>query len=215
MNSKVGKHLDLLLERYPVLSPLREDLEKAFSLMASSFAAGGKLLLGGNGGSCADADHIVGELMKGFVLPRALSESQVSAFREAGGDAGERLARVLQQGLPAIALHSHGALLTAYGNDLEGKDAFAQQLYVLGREGDVFLGISTSGNAENLIRAAIAAKALGMKIISLSGKDGGKLSAMADVKLVVPSMETYQIQELHLPIYHALCLMLEEHFFGA
>lgn len=214
MKPKVRGHLEVLLERYPLLSPLRQELECAFSVMAESFAAGGKLLVGGNGGSCADAEHIVGELMKGFVLPRKPTPEESAALCGADPKRGERLSKVLQRGLPTVALHTHAGLQTAYGNDLDWTDAFAQQLFVLGKKGDVFLGISTSGNAENVLSAATVAKAFGMKVIALSGKTGGALSAMADVKLVVPSDETYQIQELHLPIYHALCLMLEEHFFG-
>lgn len=214
MIQRVYAHLDLLIERYPVLEPVKERIAKSFEIMRACYAAGGKLLIGGNGGSCADAEHIVGELMKGFKLQRPLDAAMVNALTEVDADLGAALAKQLQGGLPAIALSSHPALNTAFLNDVNGEMMYAQQVNVLGRPGDVFLGISTSGNAKNVQYAAITAKAKGMKVVALTGKTGGTLDRVADVNMIMPNQETYQIQELHLPVYHCLCLMLEEYFFG-
>ena len=211
---KTDEHLALLMERYPVLAPLKGDIYTAYTMLRDCYEAGGKLLLAGNGGSCADAEHIVGELMKGFKLPRKLRPEMCEQLTEADPERGPVLAACLQQGLPAIALSSHQALNTAFMNDVDGNLMFAQQLGVLGCPGDVFLAISTSGNSKNVYDACVMAKAKGMKIIALSGKTGGRLKNMADLSLIMPSDETYMIQELHLPGYHCLCLMLEEHFFG-
>lgn len=210
------KHLDTLIRRYPALAPVRADIEAGYRLLADAYRAGGKLLVAGNGGSCADADHIVGELMKGFVLPRPVPADLAERLRALDPERGDALARRLQGGLPAIALTQHPALTTAYMNDVDGGSAlvFAQQAYVLGRAGDVFLGISTSGNSENVLEAALVARARGMKVLALVGQGGGKLAGVADVAIRVPATETYQIQEYHLPVYHALCLMLEEEFFS-
>ena len=214
MEEKTRSCLDLLVERYPVLAPLKGDIYTAYTMLRDCYEAGGKLLLAGNGGSCADAEHIVGELMKGFKLPRKLRPEMCEQLTEADPERGPVLAACLQQGLPAIALSSHQALNTAFMNDVDGNLMFAQQLGVLGCPGDVFLAISTSGNSKNVYDACVMAKAKGMKIIALSGKTGGRLKNMADLSLIMPSDETYMIQELHLPVYHCLCLMLEEHFFG-
>lgn len=214
MEEKTRACLDLLVERYPVLAPLKGDIYTAYTMLRDCYEAGGKLLLAGNGGSCADAEHIVGELMKGFKLPRKLRPEMCEQLTEADPERGPVLAACLQQGLPAIALSSHQALNTAFMNDVDGNLMFAQQLGVLGCPGDVFLAISTSGNSKNVYDACVMAKAKGMKIIALSGKIGGRLKNMADLSLIMPSDETYMIQELHLPVYHCLCLMLEEHFFG-
>ena len=214
MEEKTRACLDLLVERYPVLAPLKGDIYTAYTMLRDCYEAGGKLLLAGNGGSCADAEHIVGELMKGFKLPRKLRPEMCEQLTEADPERGPVLAACLQQGLPAIALSSHQALNTAFMNDVDGNLMFAQQLGVLGCPGDVFLAISTSGNSKNVYDACVMAKAKGMKIIALSGKTGGRLKNMADLSLIMPSDETYMIQELPLPVYHCLCLMLEEHFFG-
>lgn len=214
MIERVYAHLDLLIQRYPILEPVKGAIAESFEIMRACYAAGGKLIIGGNGGSCADAEHIVGELMKGFKLPRQLDAAMLDALTEVDGELGAALAKQLQGGLPAIALSSHPALNTAFLNDVNGEMMYAQQLNVLGRPGDVFLGISTSGNAKNVRYAAITAKAKGMKVVALTGKNGGALDALADVNMIMPCGETYQIQELHLPVYHCLCLMLEESFFG-
>lgn len=207
------KYLEELVERYPVLDVVKDDVRKAYELLEACYEQGGKLLIAGNGGSCADAEHIVGELMKGFVKRREVSDSFAECLRNADGVRGAELAKKLQGGLPAIALTGHAGLSTAYLNDVDGDLIFAQQTYGYGRPGDVLIGISTSGNAKNVMYAMTVAKALGMKTIGLTGKDGGALKREADVSVVVPETETFKIQELHLPVYHALCLMLEERFF--
>ena len=201
------------MERYPVLDVVKDDVRKAYELLEACYEQGGKLLIAGNGGSCADAEHIVGELMKGFVKRREVSDSFAECLRNADEVRGAELAKKLQGGLPAIALTGHAGLSTAYLNDVDGDLIFAQQTYGYGRPGDVLIGISTSGNAKNVMYAMTVAKALGMKTIGLTGKDGGALKREADVSVVVPETETFKIQELHLPVYHALCLMLEERFF--
>lgn len=205
--------LEELIGRYPVLEPCRESIRQAYQALEECFLAGGKLLVAGNGGSAADSDHIVGELMKGFVKKRPLPDSLVQALKEADPQRGAELSQKLQGALPAIALTNHVALSSAFANDVDGILSYAQQVNGYGNRGDVFLGISTSGNAENVMYAAVTARAKGMKIIGLTGRDGGKLGAFADISIVVPKQETYQIQELHLPVYHALCLMLEERFY--
>ncbi|PXX56037.1 D-sedoheptulose 7-phosphate isomerase [Hungatella effluvii] len=207
------KYLEELVERYPVLDVVKDDVQKAYELLEACYEQGGKLLIAGNGGSCADAEHIVGELMKGFVKRREVSDSFAECLRNADEVRGAELAKKLQGGLPAIALTGHAGLSTAYLNDVDGDLIFAQQTYGYGRPGDVLIGISTSGNAKNVMYAMTVAKALGMKTIGLTGKDGGALKREADVSVVVPETETFKIQELHLPVYHALCLMLEERFF--
>ena len=207
------KYLEELVERYPVLDAVKDDVRKAYELLEACYEQGGKLLIAGNGGSCADAEHIVGELMKGFVKRREVSDSFAECLRNADEVRGAELAKKLQGGLPAIALTGHAGLSTAYLNDVDGDLIFAQQTYGYGRPGDVLIGISTSGNAKNVMYAMTVAKALGMKTIGLTGKDGGALKREADVSVVVPETETFKIQELHLPVYHALCLMLEERFF--
>ena len=207
------KYLEELVERYPVLDAVKDDVRKAYELLEACYEQGGKLLIAGNGGSCADAEHIVGELMKGFVKRREVSDSFAECLRNADEVRGAELAKKLQGGLPAIALTGHAGLSTAYLNDVDGDLIFAQQTYGYGRPGDVLIGISTSGNAKNVMYAMTVAKALGMKTIGLTGKDGGALKREADVSVVVPETETFKIQELHLPVYHAMCLMLEERFF--
>jgi D-sedoheptulose 7-phosphate isomerase len=199
-----------LIERYPALAPKGGEFFSAAVLLIESFRQGKKLLACGNGGSAADADHIVGELMKNFVVKRSLPEELRNKLLRADPEWGPRLAGSLQQGYPAIALTQHTALISAYANDADPVLVFAQQVLGYGREGDVFLGISASGNSENVIAAAIAAKALGLKIIGLTGAGGGKLQAWCDVCVDVPEKETHKAQELHLPVYHALCLAVEK-----
>ncbi len=209
-----NRQLDILIERYPQLTSIREDIYNAFRLIADSYRNGGKLLITGNGGSAADSEHIVGELMKSFVKSRRLSDDFKQTLSNVDVEMGETLAKHLQGSLPAIALDGHVALSTAYQNDCEPLLCFAQQVNGYGNSGDVFLGISTSGNSQNVLYAAITAKAKGLKVIGLTGKKDSKLSALADVCIRVPETETYKIQELHLPVYHTLCLMLEEEFFA-
>jgi len=206
-------YLEELLTRYPVLTSVKDEIKEAYEILENCYKNGGKLLIAGNGGSCADAEHIVGELMKGFVKPRSVSRDFAQKLLEADPVRGKELADKLQGGLPAIALTGHPGLSTAYLNDVDGSLIYAQQTYGYGKQGDVLLGISTSGNSKNIMYALTAARAIGMKTIGLTGKDGGQLKETADVSIVVPEKETYKIQELHLPVYHALCLMLEERFF--
>lgn len=212
--SKENKQISILISRYPELSVVREHIIQAYTLMESSFAAGGKLLVAGNGGSAADAEHIVGELMKGFKLARKVGTNFADKLMAVDEELGQVLAENLQGALPAIALDGHMALSTAYMNDCEPLLCFAQQVNGYGKDGDVFLGISTSGNSKNVLYAAVAAHAKGMKVIGLTGEKDSELSRMSDVCIQVPSKETYMIQELHLPVYHCLCLMLEERFFS-
>ena len=205
--------LEELIKRYPILERVREDIDVVYGILERCYENGGKLLIAGNGGSAADAEHIVGELMKGFVKRRPVTEEMKEALEKADPVRGKELSEKLQGGLPAIALVDHAALSTAFANDVDGMLSYAQQVNGYGKPGDVFLGISTSGNAENVMYAAVTAKAKGMKVVGLTGKDGGKLAGIADAAVIVPEMETYKIQELHLPVYHALCLMLEHRFY--
>ena len=215
MEEKVQVRLEELIERYPQLEGEKENIAKAYEIMAESYVQGGKLLVAGNGGSASDSEHIVGELMKSFVLPRKLPKEYQESLKEADAELGKELADKLQGALPAIAVVDHVALATAYLNDVDPMLGFAQQVHGYGVKGDVFLGISTSGNSKNVLYACTVAKAKGMRVIGLTGGSGGKLKDMADVAIVVPEKETFKIQELHLPVYHALCLMLEERFFDA
>ncbi|MCD7728670.1 MAG: SIS domain-containing protein [Clostridia bacterium] len=216
LNENLQKHIDLLTERYPVLKSVAGDIEKAYLVLEECYLNDKKLLIAGNGGSCADSEHIVGELMKGFKLSRACSKEFADKLVSIDGVRGAELAARLQGGLPAIALDGHQGLNTAFINDVEngGLLMYAQQINGFGREGDVFLGISTSGNSKNVMYATVVAKAKGLKVIGLTGAKGGELAKTADVAIKVPETETYMIQELHLPVYHCLCLMLEERFFG-
>ena len=208
------KHIDLLTERYPLLRTIKQELMSAYLIMEESYSKGGKLLVAGNGGSAADSEHIVGELMKGFRLRRRISPELADRLTAVDKELGAVLAGKLQGALPAIALDGHTALTTAYMNDCEPQLCFAQQVNGFGRAGDVFLGISTSGGSMNVLYAAAVAKAKGMKVIGLTGARDSRLQRYADVCVRAPETETYMIQELHLPIYHCWCLMLEERFFG-
>ncbi len=213
MEAKIKQILDDLVIRYPVLDSIKENIEEAYYILKDCYDCDGKLLIAGNGGSCADAQHIVGELMKGFCKKRSCDEDFRKLLLKEDPEHGSNIADNLQKGLMAISLTDHQALSTAFANDLDPAYIYAQQLYGYGRKNDVFLAISTSGNSKNVGYAVTVAKALGLKVIALTGKDGGKLKKMADCAIVAPSEETFMIQELHLPIYHALCLMLEETYF--
>lgn len=211
---KSEAYLEDLMVRYPQLQVCHADILETYELMRQTYEAGGKLLVAGNGGSCADADHIVGELMKEFCHKRQISSSFIEKMKAVDEESGAYLGKYLQGVLPALALHTQQALATAYLNDVDGESMLAQALYGYGMKGDSFLAISTSGNSENVMYAVVVAKAKGMKVIGLTGRDGGRLRELADVSIIVPEQETFRIQELHLPIYHCLCLMLEEYFFG-
>lgn len=214
MTDKVKAHLETLIKRYPQLEMCREDIAKAYMLMKECFEHDGKLLIAGNGGSAADAEHIAGELMKRFRVPRPVTHEFAEKLKAVDPVRGADLANNLERGLMAIPLVAHEALSTAYINDVDGLGVFAQQLFGFGRAGDVFLGISTSGNSRNVMSAAIVARAMKIKVIGLTGADGGELAEAADAAVRVPETETYRIQELHLPVYHCWCMMLEEKFFS-
>jgi len=204
------KEIGHLIERYPVLDDIKDELCSAGRCLIETARRKGKILLCGNGGSAADADHIVGELMKSFVKFRPLPDDTVKSLLENDPQMGKDLANQLQDGIPAIALTQHEALSTAFSNDVNPYFGFAQQLAVLGRENDLFWGISTSGNSKNIVYAAVTAKAKGMKVLGMTGQDGGQLAQYCDICLRVPEVETFKVQELHLPVYHALCLMVED-----
>ena len=215
LEERIQRHLDTLIERYPKLEVCRDDIEKAYKILEECYEFDHKLMIAGNGGSAADSEHIAGELMKRFKTPRPVPKDFADRLKEVDHERGENLCKNLECGLMAIPLVAHEAMTTAYINDVDGLGVFAQQLYGFGRLGDVFLGISTSGNSKNVMSATVVARALGIKVIALTGKAGGELADMADVAIKVPETETYMIQELHLPVYHCLCLMLEDRFFGA
>lgn len=208
------EHLNLLIDRYPKLAVCREDIWKAYQILEAAYASGRKLLVSGNGGSASDSEHIVGELMKEFKLKRKVYGQQAAALKSIDSELGQTLADNLQGALPAISLTGHSALQTAFMNDAEPELVFAQQVNGYGKPGDVYLGISTSGNSKNVLYAAVTAKSRGLKVVGLTGSKESKLMKYADVCIRVPETETYKIQELHLPVYHCLCLMLEERFFG-
>ena len=214
LESRIEKHIDLLMLRYPILVSVRQEIINAYFVMEECYVHDGKLLIAGNGGSAADSEHIAGELMKGFKIPRPVTLEMANKLKAIDPIRGVALSKNLERALIAIPLVAHEALSTAYINDVDGLGVFAQQLFGFGRHGDVFLAISTSGNSKNIMNATVVARALGMSIIGLTGNNGGELAQVADVVIKVPETETYMIQELHLPVYHCLCLMLEDRFFG-
>ena len=208
MKSESRKKIETLVERYPALSVCRDDIVKAAELMVRCYENGGKIMTCGNGGSAADSEHIVGELMKCFKRPRNIEVPLRDALRSQG-IIGEEVANLLEGGIKAIALTSHPALSTAYSNDRAPQMVFAQQLSVLGASRDCLIAISTSGNSQNCIYAAEVARAKGIKVVAMTGQKDSALSELADVCIRVPAAETFKIQEYHLPIYHALCAMVE------
>jgi len=214
MEDKLIKHVDNLIDSYPKLFVCKGDIVKAYEIMEAAYSSDRKLLVCGNGGSASDSEHIVGELMKEFKLKRKVYGKQAIAMMKIDAELGQTLADNLQGALPAICLTGHSSLTTAFMNDANADLVFAQQVNGYGKPGDVYLGISTSGNSKNVVYAAITAKAKGLKVIGLTGSRESKLSKLADVCICVPETETYKIQELHLPVYHCLCLMLEDKFFG-
>ncbi len=203
-----------LINRYPALLPVAGSIREAADCLTKCYSQGNKLLVCGNGGSCSDSDHIVGELVKGFENMRPVGEAFKERLQETGGDRGLFLAEKLQQGLPAISLTAHSALITAVANDTDANLIFAQQITAYGNPGDVLIGISSSGNSQNVVDAIITAKAKGMSVIGLTGETGGKMKPLCDTLINVPGKRTAFVQEFHLPIYHTLCLMVEDHFFG-
>jgi D-sedoheptulose 7-phosphate isomerase len=209
----MNRHFDDLLRRLPHLTCLRDSLNAALTLLLACASSGGKILVCGNGGSAADAEHIVGELMKGFLLPRPLPQAMQDTLRNFCPEFGSLLAARLQDCIPAVSLVSGVALPTAFNNDVAPELCFAQQVIGLGRSGDVIWGISTSGNSANVNHALRVGKALGLHTLGLTGRDGGAMAALCEVELRVPADKTPLVQELHLPVYHALCAALEEEVF--
>ena len=213
MKESTLKILNDLTVRYPALGEALPEVKKAAELMIEAIKNGNKILLCGNGGSASDCLHIVGELMKEFAVKRPLSEEVKAALCEAGDDG--YIGSNLQGAMPAVSLVGVTALESAYANDAAPDLGFAQQVLGLGNKGDLLIGITTSGNSKNVIYAAITAKAKGVKTVALTGGTGGKIRDICDCSIVAPARETYKIQEYHLPIYHNLCLALENEFFGA
>lgn len=211
---RLQNHIDELIKRYPELGVCRNDIAESYLIMRDAYCRDKKILIAGNGGSAADAEHMAGELMKRFMIPRPVPDDFAKKLVRVDEKIGKELACNLEQGLMAIPLVAHEAMTTAYINDVDALGVFAQQLYGFGRKGDVFLGISTSGNSRNVIYATVVARALGIKVIGLTGKDGGDLAKVADVSVRVPETETCLVQELHLPVYHCWCRMLEDTFFA-
>lgn len=209
---KSQKVLENLIERYPILKYCKNDINEAFKIMVKSYETGHKMLVVGNGGSASDSNHIVGELMKSFELKRPISKELYNKIIK-NEKYGEMLVNSLQGALPTISLNNHECLNTAFLNDVSPNVTFSQQVLGYGQTNDVFWGISTSGNSKNVVMAAIVAKAKGMKVIGLTGKKDSDLSYIADVTIKVPETRTFMIQELHLPVYHCLCLMLERYFY--
>jgi D-sedoheptulose 7-phosphate isomerase len=207
-------HLQELVVRYPQLLPVESEIERAAECLIKCFQRGGKLLICGNGGSSADSDHIVGELMKDFGLKRPLAGTLKSELLIYDKERGRYLSEKLQQGLPAISLTAHSALITAVANDMDADLIFAQQVVGYGNTGDVLIAISTSGNSQNIVDAIITAKAKGMEVIGFTGENGGKMKSLCDILIRVPGKSTAFVQELHLPVYHALCLTLENSLFA-
>ncbi len=211
---KNDKTLDLLCERYPSLSGLRNTISDAAGMIIECYTRGGKLLICGNGGSSSDADHFAAELMKSFESKRPLDESFKERLHEISGTRGQFLGEKLEHSLPAISLPANTALATAIANDIDPSLIYAQQVIGYGEEGDVLVGISTSGNSQNILDACISAKALNLNVIGLSGKTGGKMKQFCDLLVNVPETRTAWVQELHLPVLHAICLIVENHFYS-
>lgn len=203
-----------LMTRYPQLEGCRQQIDRALELLLQMYRQGGKLLCCGNGGSCADCEHIVGELMKSFLIHRPVEAPLAQRLQQLFGAEAEEFCRCMQRGIPAISLPSQVAVLSAYINDVEPEFAYAQLVQGYGKPEDAVLCISTSGNSKNVVRAAQMAKALGLKTLALTGRKDSKLSALCDVTIQVPELETFKIQELHLPVYHYLCAQLEETLFA-
>lgn len=213
MKERTENEFNLLFEHYPQLEECRENIAKAYELLLECGKGGGLVMTCGNGGSAADATHIVGELMKGFKLHRPLDEAERKVVIDSCQADGEYLADRLQKGIRAVSLDDQTAIGTAVANDNGADMIFAQQVYGYARKGDVLIGLSTSGNSGNVVRACQVARALGAKVIAMTGNGGGKMKALADAFIGVPATETYRIQEYHLPVYHALCAMVESELF--
>jgi len=213
MDKNTEKTLNDMISKYPELEACRADIAGAFDLMKRCYNGGHKILICGNGGSAADAEHIVGELMKGFKSQRKLSAGKKEILANLYDD-GKYLSDNLQEALPAISLVSGISLSTAFANDVSADMVYAQQVFGLGAKGDIVIGISTSGNSKSIVNAMKVARAFGLKAIALTGNQTGAIEKFSDISIKVPQSDTYLVQELHLPIYHALCAMIEQEFFG-
>lgn len=207
------EQLSLLINRFPELEAISDSIGDAFEMLAECFQSGNRVFVAGNGGSASDANHIVGELMKSFRLKRPVDYNVTEKIKKTDANRAEHIINYLQCGLPIFSLTEQSSLLTAFSNDVSSDGIFAQQIFNYGHTGDVFWGISTSGNSRNIVDAAIVAKSKGMKVLALTGKGGGEISKFADIAIKAPENETYMIQEYHLPIYHCICLMLERYFY--
>ena len=205
--------LDELLNRYPVLTGCKDEIQAAGNIMLETYNAGGKILVCGNGGSCSDSDHIVGELMKGFLGKRKMSVDQQEIFRKVLGSDAENLIEKLQCGIPAISLPAQSAVLSAFANDVDAELVYAQLVFGYAKPQDLFIGLSTSGNSKNVVMAAKVAKAMGMSSLGLTGAKESALSEICDCTIRVPETETFKVQELHLPVYHYLCAWVEAQIF--
>lgn len=214
IEKNVEAHAERMFKRFPELERLSAEFHQAYSILETSFFNDGTLFVCGNGGSASDGDHIVGELMKGFALKRPVTEEVQKSFDKALGPEAKDFASKLQMGLRAMSLNVHPAITSAFNNDVDPEMTYAQQLFVAGRPGDVYVGISTSGNSKNVLNGFKVAKARGLKSVLFTGERGGVCESYADCCLRAPSKETFVIQEYHLPMYHTLCLMIEERFYG-
>ena len=215
LKSSCLAHLTLFTTRYPDLKSLAHTLERSTELICACTRAGGKVLTCGNGGSASDSEHIAGELVKSFILPRPIGGADALKLKSSGIVGAEAMAAKLQRGVAAISLTSNAAVMTAVANDTNADMIFAQQVYALGKPGDVLLALSTSGNSPNVVSAMKVARAFGLKTIGFTGSKPAALDELSDVLIKVPETETYKIQECHFPMYHTLCLMIEEELFGA
>lgn len=213
MKQVTEQYIASFFERRSDLRFLQPQIVNVVNMLVSAFSSGNKLLLCGNGGSCADCEHIAGELLKGFLLKRPLKQTMIDDLAQRYGEQGKEIGEKLQQGLPAISLGTHAAAISAFANDVDASLVYAQQVLAYGQAGDILLGISTSGNAQNVSAAMMTAKSLDLRTIALTGRDGGKLTQLADVSLIMPQQETYRIQEDHLAIYHLLCAAVEYELF--
>lgn len=203
-----------LYEKYPSVCIIKDDIEKAIDMLFECYKAGSKILVCGNGGSAADSEHIVGELMKSFMLPRPVNKEFADRMKELFPDVCEYFTEGLQGAIPAISLPSQIGINSAFINDVSPDLSYAQLVYGYARRGDAVIGLSTSGNSANVVNAMMAAKAAGCMTISLTGRTGGRLNGICDITIRVPESETYKIQELHLPVYHYICAELEKRAFG-
>lgn len=213
MKDRTKVLIDSFFERNTELEVVSADISSALDIWLNTFKNGNKMLLCGNGGSCADCDHIAGELMKGFMLKRKMDEDYINGMKSDFGDKGFRIASKLQGALPVISLNTHSALISAFSNDVDASLIYAQQVIALGNEGDLFIGISTSGNAENVLSAMMVARNKGLRTMALTGRDGGEIARIADISIIAPENETFLIQEKHIKIYHLLCAGVESELF--